>query len=288
MSDRTAGPVIILPGTLNTIVAVCSGCGEALTLPGRQVRLACPQCGMSGALDASGRNLLPTGWHCPSCSAENPEHVNFCLACGAGLASRCRACEMPVYGAICLHCGAHQARLTHFASLQSGRVAWEPVLRTRAQSDPYPVSESIQSPPAAEPSPDPQAVDQAASQPDPAPRRGRRGRRGWRWGGWWMIVVAYFMLQRVINPALAQLGNLAKNLSLPGLQASGTTTPAIDVPALLAGIWQWLNAPSLSGLTVPSRSDPLYIYLFSATLVGMAALPLLLYLLERIIRRVFQ
>ncbi|HLM31012.1 MAG TPA: adenylate/guanylate cyclase domain-containing protein [Solirubrobacterales bacterium] len=44
---------------------------------------------------------------CPSCGTENPAGARFCMACGAGLATRCAACgaENPPEAKFCIACG---------------------------------------------------------------------------------------------------------------------------------------------------------------------------------------
>ncbi len=91
-------------------------------------RMRCPHCGELGSPDRSGLNLLTIDWECPVCGSVNDGTTNFCLNCSAGLASRCLRCEAPVYGAVCLNCGTHQARLHRFQTSEADRESWSPIV----------------------------------------------------------------------------------------------------------------------------------------------------------------
>ena len=91
----------------------CASCGTTVELALWQPVVRCPHCEKLVYPDRSLRNLLPLGWNCLECGTLNDGLTNFCMFCGAGLATRCLACETPVTGPICLKCGEHQAHLRH-------------------------------------------------------------------------------------------------------------------------------------------------------------------------------
>lgn len=260
--------------TLAPLNLTCQVCGQEVSLPFWQPLARCPRCHALGYPDRARRNLLRLGWECPACGAANDGLVNFCLACGAGLTSRCLRCEAPVYGTICLHCGEHQARLRQLQTQQTQRADWIPVQRARIQEQRARLEELK-----AEAQRLPPATAGAEARPARSERRSRNRRRGglWRMGwGWMFLVWGVIML---VRQAASQAASVtAPTAAQVGGQPAGWTG--------LEGWWQGF-VPSLARIPTLTPQDPAYAFLFGAGLLGLIALLFGAYIIDRVIRRLF-
>lgn len=260
-----------------------------------QPRLRCPHCATLGYPDRAGRHLLSLAWECPACGAVNEGLFNFCLQCGAGLPSRCLRCERPVYSAVCLHCGAHQARLLHLQRLEERRLEWVPILRehveqahtreeweTSRRHDPsYGVREwrTID-----------EQMREAAAQ-----RRQRhaagRSRRAAIWGWVALIVGVVWLLGANYREVVAWARALPASLDPAAWLISLQGWYQAEVEPLARAIWAffqgWWAALLLTLSQPPATDEPEYAYLFASFMFGLALLPVLLYLLGRLVRRLF-
>lgn len=275
-------------------VLVCVACGGTFQVPDWQPRLRCPHCTALGYPDRAARHLLPLGWECPSCGAANDGLFNFCLNCGAGLPSRCLRCEQAVYGAVCLHCGGHQGRLLHLRRLEERRLEWLPILR-----------EHIEQARARE--------EQEASRRDPlygvrewraideemreaaAQRQQRHAAAGSRWRAVWGWIALIFGVAWLFSANYEAIAALVRGLSaawdasawLVGLQG----WYHVEIEPLLHAVWAflqaWWAALALTLSRPPNADEAEYAYLFASLMFGLALLPVLLYLLGRIVRRLF-
>lgn len=277
----------------------CTQCGSQFDVPAWQPRIRCPHCRTVGYPDRSGRNLLSLDWDCLSCSAKNPGSVNFCLNCGTGLSSRCLRCEYPVYTAICNHCGTHQDHVKHYSQAEVRRMAWVPDLheqirqqrlreeidRTRNFNPGYGVTEwrkidtSMRD-----------AVRKRRERHDKV-RAARKARRkpviGWLillLGAGWLIgsnldVITPVVTQWMsgIHVTLPDLTTWVSSLVPPDF--SSATAPYI------AWLEDWLVALAASVRNPITQDDPEYAYVFAFVVFGMAAVPILIHLLSRIIRK---
>lgn len=113
----------------------CTNCQHLFSAQQWQPRLRCPNCDVLGYPDRAGLNLLPLGWECETCHAQNSGMHNFCTTCASGLTSRCVQCEAPVYSAACTRCGTHQAHALRINHIEADRSAWVNQLRTQFRSD---------------------------------------------------------------------------------------------------------------------------------------------------------
>jgi hypothetical protein len=267
---------------------VCIRCGHEVTSSTWQPRLKCPGCGLIGAPDRSMRHLLPISWECPTCGKSNNGQANFCLHCGTGLASRCRRCEWPVYGAICLNCGSHQAHLAHLSQRQSERVEWVSIQRQRI--DEQKTAQEIREREARASAP---AVT-ASTTPAPgsslqqsSSRRRRRGPFGWfwrmGWGSWLIIWGAIMLIQRVGRDISS---SLTLQDSATTLQSWGTAV-STWFGALASWVTAWWQGftPTLGRLATLTPDSSEYGILFGSALVGLAVLPIAIFLLQRFVRR---
>ena len=269
----------------------CSNCGGVFEVAVWQPRLCCPHCGMIGYPDRAGFNLLSAGWECPSCGAPNNGMLPFCIACGAGLASRCLRCEAPVYSAMCPHCGAHQARLRRLQLTMSQRDSWRPVLIARLSQE--------QAHREGQPFHDPsygvagwQAIDQRAPEPAAQTDLGRLPRRTriYTWGGWLLMAGGAAWLW--FGPVGAKLREKAAAGKLGPWRE--TFQLWLDEAVGLAGsIWLWIKsqwdylAPIFTEMGQLQPDDPRYAYVFATATFGLALLPILLYAIARFVRRLF-
>jgi Double zinc ribbon len=252
----------------------CGSCGGLVSLSFWQPQARCPHCGVLGAPDRALRNLLPLGWECPDCGADNEGRSNFCMACGSGLASRCLRCEAPVYGAVCLQCGQHQAQSLRLQIEQAHRVDWLPIQRERIQKQ-----IAYLRPLADQPEPLPEPIVSPVT-PPVNPRTSRRTTRrtgrnnplrrlGW---GWMPLAWGAFMLMQ----------RFRAGLDLSPVQSAGTS--------LTTG-WAWVQGwwaafiPSLVRIPALTPDNPEYAYLFAVVLIGLVALPFGLYLIDRVVKR---
>lgn len=239
-----------------------------------QPRLRCPHCRMLGYPDRAMHNLLPLDWDCPNCGAANAVSTNFCVTCGTGLTSRCLRCERPIYTAICPHCGAHQAAMLRYQIAQTRRVIWEPIVRARIQEQQM-QEQAARAIPITPPG-------QAAGSTKPArqapakPQRPSVFRVIW---GFVLIVFGFYLLEQQGVISISQMLLSA--------------TSGISLPAWMVVIWNqiqvwWIAFTTiLDQLTAISTEDPRYVYLFATVVIGMASLPLLFYLFDRLTRRIF-
>ncbi|MBN1313378.1 MAG: zinc ribbon domain-containing protein [Anaerolineae bacterium] len=236
-----------------------------------QPRLRCPHCRMLGYPDRAMNNLLPLGWECPACGAENAVTTNFCVSCGAGLASRCLRCEHPVYTAICPHCGAHQAAMLRYHTAHERRITWDPIVRAYIQEQQI-EERAAQTPSAASPAQDTKA-------PIRIQQKRLRPSLFRVIGGLAFIILGVYLLEQQGITLFSQL-----------LQSIASS---ISLPAWMVGIGNQIQAwwaaliPALAQVASLSNEDPRYVYLFATVVIGMAVLPLLFYLIERLARRIF-
>jgi hypothetical protein len=255
----------------------CSRCGEAFSAPVLHPLLCCPHCGMIGYADRAGMYLLSIGWDCPACGEANNGLTNFCVSCGTGLPSRCLGCEAPVYKATCDRCGTHQALAQRFQVVETERATWVPIVQAhirerraqeKAATDPYQrrVLEGIEWRPIDQPQ---------APKPAPAssPPQSRRRPGWWGWGWIWIAMGIFFLLQK-IYPDLAtayQQGSY----------------PWADKIVAWAASWADFIQRSLQRIAPPNAGDPRYGYLFASLIIGLALLPVLFFLINRLVNRLF-
>jgi hypothetical protein len=305
----------------------CRSCGGQVELPFWEPQARCPHCNTLGYPDRALRNLLPLGWDCPTCGATNDGRVNFCLSCGAGLASRCQRCEAPVYGSICLQCGEHQARPRQLQKSQSERIDWLPVQRERIEKQVAHLRklEATEAAAAAEPVIPARSPHEQTKAERKAERKARR-RGGWR-GPWWLIPMSVIFLLTQFSSGRGFSGMSGSGMrnwfSGSSSQSTGTagstsrlnepTSPdmgsgdmakqagaetptqlsAPDFSSGLGGVWAGMQSwwagfvPSLGRVATLTPEDPEYAYLFAVVLVGLATLPFGLYLIDRAIKHFF-
>ncbi len=227
----------------------CTHCGHTFAAVAWQPLLRCPRCHTPGYIDHAGRYLLPTGWECASCGAANDGLANFCTTCGTGLASRCLRCGAPVYSAVCHTCGTHQARARHLEAAAARRE-----LGAKPSGEWAPASRR-----------------RALKRPAARRRLPVRATRRWAWrsAAALALVSVVYAGRGWLAVAWAQVGALAR----PPLDAGR---------AWLLGWWQAFSA-SLE--QPPGPSEPEYAYLFATIIFQIALLPVLIYLLGRVIRR---
>jgi len=252
-------------------VLICAHCGGGFGMWLWQPRLRCPHCRMLGYPDRAMHNLLPLGWECPACGAENAVATNFCVSCGTGLTSRCLRCESPVYTAICLNCGAHQATLLRYQTAHAQRITWEPIIRARIQEQQLEEQEAQASPP--------ETPKQTAKSAGQAPSRRRRPSLFRLIGGLAFIVLGFYLLKQQ-----------GIDLFSPLLQSAAA---GITLPSWMIGIGSQIQAwwaaftPTLNQIANLSKDDPRYVYLFATVVFGIPILFLLFYLIDRLARRIF-
>lgn len=243
------------PGLLQLI---CVECGARLEAAPRWGWQRCPNCGAVGYADRAGQHLLSISWTCPSCSTRNSGLANFCIACGAGLATRCLRCEAPIYTAICPNCGSHQERLLRLQNVEADRAAWQPILQTFVQQSRLPVAARMQVKP----------IRQPRTWNWPAFRLNK-------WGVLWIVVGLLLVLWQLRGPLEAVLDSIVQNLE---------TSPGFDQNFEMARVWWEGLRPGLQGL---SRDSLEYSYFFASVVFGLAVLPVALYLIHRILQRLF-
>lgn len=279
----------------DTRILRCLNCNFHIQTHPTHPRVRCPECDVIGYPDRAGRNLVPIAWECLKCGTRNDGMRNFCLECGAGLATKCLKCEAPVYTAICLHCGSHQDALVRLRAAQSERENWVPLQRAyidAEQATPQqPTRQSIPiMPPLQETDPDTAAswqtlwpsVDrsmrQAAANRSQRIAQQRRRRRSWRFGqnrrmalAWLAAGIAFLIwqLREVIPTRIADLAQ----------------TQAAQ-PVILALTEWWATVTQIFSRGPVDTSSPEYAAFFALTLFGVAAAPVLFYLLVRTIRKI--
>lgn len=274
--------------TLDTLT--CVSCGCVFEPPQWQPRLRCPQCEVLGYPDRAGRNLLPLDWECQSCGATNDARFNFCLNCGAGLATRCLHCEHPVYTAVCDHCGAAQSRVAHLEATENQRQTWVPELRQRI------LQQRLQAEVAAHQIHNPsygvsewRAIDaqwqQATQNRQTRHATVRASRRRW-WSGFWgwagvlagvaaLIISNHDLIASAMGPASQQVSTWF----------AASVTPLLLNANTDLGVW-WQSFAASFGSRL-DKNDPWYAYLFATGVFGLAVLPALIYLWGRLIKRLF-
>jgi hypothetical protein len=299
----------------DVMTLACTACGASFDAARLMPLMRCPECGALGYPDRAGQYLTTLSWTCVACGTVNEGWHNFCLGCGAGLASRCLRCDAPVYGVFCSNCGAHQARAWRFEAEQRSR---------QDGSEPRPLTPQER---AAHPAPAGKLSWQELD------RRWRRAahRRARQWRGQqrgWLLWLALLVMMAVVW----NLGGLWPTVlwgagallwgALPGrwrrlmaalLMASAavwvgslyleSAEEAIrlivaDVRTLAAqfeseawpSIREWWERflKSLPRLTRLTQDDPAYAILFGTIAFGLAILPAAIYLIERVVRRLFR
>jgi hypothetical protein len=254
----------------------CSRCGEAFGAPVLHPWLCCPHCGLIGYPDRAEMYLLSISWDCPACGEVNNGLANFCTNCGTGLPSRCLVCEAPVYKATCDRCGTHQAHARRFQIVEAERATWVPIVQAhirerraqeKATTDPYHrrVLEQVEWRPIEQPSGPP-------GTPTPSSPPARR-RASW-WGWVWIVTGAFFLLQKVY----------------PNLEAAYQQG---RLPWWVENTLAWMESrihtilEPLGGLSALTADDPRYVYLFASLIIGLALLPVLFFLINRLVNRLF-
>jgi len=222
---------------------------------------------MLGYPDRAMHNLLPLGWECPACGAENAVTTNFCVSCGTGLTSRCLRCESPVYTAICLDCGANQATLLRYQTAHAQRVTWDPIVRARIQEQQL-EEQAAQS--------SPLEIPKQTAKPTGQTRSKRRRPSLFRlMGGLAFIVLGFHLLEQ------------------QGINLFSQLLHSISLPSWMIGIGNQIQAwwaaftPTLEQIANLSKDDPRYVYLFATVVFGIPILFLLFYLIDRLARRIF-
>jgi len=257
----------------------CAGCGNIVNLAFWQPVIKCPHCQRMVYPDRSLRNLLPLGWDCPQCNQPNDGLANFCVRCGAGLASRCLRCESPVTGPVCLQCGEHQAHLRQLQNRMASRAAWVPIQRERVEAQLAYATTQAQSEPPPSVSTHRDITPRETRRQERAQGRSRRRGWGWNWGWWPLAIGVYFIVQR--------MGGFAAPTAQPG-DAATPTLPAwaIDGGNAIQGWWAAF-LPTLDKAQSLTPKDAEYAIMFAALMIGVATLPMILYLIHRVVARLF-
>lgn len=298
----------------DVIAITCTACGAAFDATSSIPLMRCPACGVAGYTDRSRQYLTTLSWTCATCGASNEGFYNFCLGCGAGLTSRCLRCEMPVYGALCLNCGMHQARAWRFGAERRYR---------QDSSTPRPVV-----PPKRDVRPEPASALNWRELDKRWRRAARQRARQWRGQqrGWlvWLALLAMMavvwelagvwptvlwgagalfwgVLPGRVRRLLAVLMMVAA-AAWAGSLYLGSVEEALqpiiaEARALLArfehDVWPsirewWVRfGKTLPLLTQLTPDDPAYAALFGTIAFGLAILPAAVYLIDRVVRRLF-
>ncbi len=293
-----------IPQPLSTVVwaidgqpglLTCVHCGGTFEMPAWQPRLRCPHCWTLGYPDRAGRNLLPLEWECAACGATNDGSTNFCMACGAGLASRCLRCEGPVYSSVCDHCGAHQPRLMRLKHIEAEREEWTPILRENIEQQQ--AREELEAHRRYDPTYGVREWRRIDRQMKAAAHeRSERYavRRRSFWGskrnllGWlWVLIGLAWLVGANMDRIGPYVAGLLPAGSLQGWLAvlTGHLSELAGITAVLANAWwarlvQWGRQPDIA-------ATPGYAYMFGTIVFGLALLPVLLYVLNRIVHRLF-
>ena len=241
----------------------CARCGMRFAYDPDAPRIRCPECKLLGRADASGRNLLGVGWDCLNCGAACEGDTNFCPTCAAGLPSRCLNCEHPVYTAICHNCGTHQAQMLHFQEREAERVVWMQLREEQSRQAELDILEDEDEPDiTAARSAQPSRVVQSIGRPRLGFKRGRL-----IWGLTFMATGLLLVTSQVRPDVFANIGTLLNYLFSE------------------ASIW--VNTQIAYVQTLDPQS-PDYAYIFAGTLFVIAAVPVLLFVLYRLARRVLR
>jgi hypothetical protein len=261
--------------------------------------MRCPHCLTLGYPDRSGRYLLPLTWECPSCGAANDGSANFCLACGAGLATRCLRCEYPVYTVVCDRCGAHQSHLAHYREVEARRETWVPIVQQQISQqrardeleanrhvDPtYGVAEwrTIDTQMRA-------AVEQR-QQKFASRRAVKNTKRRVFWGWVWLLIGAAWLIGANYDELAPLVQEWVRSAQPAAWVEQAWSLLPPGAASFLTGNWAWLQSWWVSfqaSLSEPAQpSDLEYAYLFATVVFGVAMLPILFFLLGKIVRRLF-
>jgi len=305
-----------LDGEVAKTALTCTGCGGRLEAAPARPLVRCAVCGALGYPDRAGQYLTALAWTCTACGGWNDGAHNFCLGCGAGLASRCVRCGAPVYSAFCTACGAHQARAQRFRAEVRYRVDG---------AEPRPLTPQERAA---------RAEAAAGSNWHGLDRRWRRAarRRARQWRGLqrgWLLWLALLLVSVIawqvggIWPAViwgvgALLWGPSPNRvrrafaivlmavaagwlgsryfpfveeSLLRPLAAGATGLAARFerevgPAVVA--WWGRFQATLPRLRTLTREDPAYAALFGTIAFSLTVLPVGIYLIDRLVRRLFR
>ena len=157
---------------------------------------------------------------------------------------------------------------------QTRRVIWEPIVRARIQEQQM-QEQAARATPITPPGQEAGSTKQARQAPA-KPQRQSVFRVIW---GLVLIVFGFYLLEQQGVISISQMFLNA--------------TSGISLPAWMVVIWNqiqvwWIAFTAiLDQLTAISTEDPRYVYLFATVVIGMASLPLLFYLFDRLTRRIF-
>src|SRR5574341_16653 len=248
-----------------TNLMTCVECGFRLESPTNWMWLRCPSCGTLGYPDRARQHLLSLDWNCLSCGAHNSGLVNFCTNCGTGLASRCLRCEAPIYTAVCPHCGSHQERLLRLQRVEEQRATWTPILLTQLEESRQPLAPDIG----------------GCSLIRSERRQLRKFAHQWSnlaripgWGLIWVIVGLLMLAWQFRGGLVYEISNISPQIQVSQLAQLRDSAAA----------WWSSFLFTLDNLSTDSQE---YSYLFASAVFGLAVIPILLYFLHRILRRLF-
>jgi predicted RNA-binding Zn-ribbon protein involved in translation (DUF1610 family) len=294
-----------------TSTLFCIACGSQFEVSSQQPRVRCPVCGTVGYTDRAGRNLVSTDWDCLDCGTRNPETTNFCFECGHGLTTRCLRCEFPVYTSICHRCGSPQDKLLRMQAIQQDRAEWIPIQRsvldeeqrrieaqrakqekqgarerkrTRLEPEPEPASRPVLEADAA-----PQIntadwqsvwpqVDQARrlARQQRSQKRAQRRRAGNPAVALAFVVIGVaFLLYQFQEPISGWLATI---------QQTPTGTAVVNT----FNSWYSTMQTVIASRGTVDTASPEYAAFFAVTVFSIAAIPVLIYLLSRVVRWVFR
>jgi predicted RNA-binding Zn-ribbon protein involved in translation (DUF1610 family) len=296
----------------------CVACGAQFEASAQQPRVRCPICGTVGYADRAGRNLVSTDWDCLACGTRNPEITNFCFECGTGLTTRCLRCEFPVYTSTCHRCGSQQDKLLRMQVIEQERAEWIPIQRSvldeeqrrieaqRAKQEKQEARQRKQTQFAPEP------ISESVLEAEAAPQVNTAG-----WQGMWpqvdrqMRVARQQRAQRIAQQRADQMRRFWRGLrskamtmawlivgltlflwqsraQIPGWLTSIQQTPAGTAVTNTFNTWYGTLQSVVGGRGPVDTASPEYTVFFAVTVFGIAAIPVLLYLLGRIARWVFR
>lgn len=160
--------------------------------------------------------------------------------------------------------------MLRYQTVQNRRVTWEPIIRARIQE------QQIEEQEAQALSTEPSGT---AAQPTQKRQKHPQISIVRLVGGLALIVLGFYLLEQQGIRIFSQL--------LPEVLSS------VQWPAWMLGIggyiqtWREMFSPTFNQLSSLSNQDPRYLYLFATVVIGLASLPLLFYLIERLSRRIF-
>lgn len=294
----------------------CMACGSAVAAKRLAPLMRCPACGVLGYPDRAGQHLITLAWVCPSCDASNDGLHNFCLGCGAGLTSRCIRCSSPVYGALCLACGTHQARTQVFEDERHYRATRDTerrVTRPRTQGRPAGRSTPL----------DWRELDKRWQRA--ARRRAKRWQKHqygllvwigllllvglvWHLAGGWTAAIwgagavlwgaspgavrrwAAFLLIGAAGLWVGVQHLSSASEALWGMRVLAGWAATTLWPSIWAtiGVWWVRFVDSLSLLPVLKTNNPTYAALFGTVLFSLVTLPIGIFMIEQLVRRWFR